>query len=820
MSYAEVAVNSPGAHRRTFSYSIPPNMALSPGHAVWVPFGPQQLQGIVFEVTPLPAVADVREITALVHPTPLLAPYQIELARWIADYYLCSRFDAAALMLPPGFERKTLTYLCLSAKEMPPLTNLTPPQRQVLALLERRNEVEQQELEKALGAQPATTVVGQLLRRGLVARRFELARPRVGPKLVSYLRLTMSPEDALREAALLAERGRAPRQGKLLEVLTAAPGPMPRSEAQDRAGCSPQAVAALVKRGFIAIEEIRVERDPLAQHSFPTATPPPLTPDQEAAWLRIEAAIHESERGNLSTTFLLHGVTGSGKTELYLRALTETLRQGKRGIMLVPEIALTPQTIERFAARFPGQVAVLHSRLSPGEQFDEWWRIQEGHFSVVIGSRGAIFAPQPDLGLIVLDEEHEWTYKQEQPPPRYHAREVALQLAELTGAVMILGSATPDITSYYRAQRGRFHLLALPERIGSSPVAAKRLPSTAMPQVQIVDMRQELKQGNRSIFSRPLVQAMKKALSSGEQVILFMNRRGAASFVQCRDCGAVLRCRRCDVSLTYHSASEDLVCHLCNDRTSIPSMCPECFGHRIRFFGLGTQKIENEVAQIFPQARLLRWDRDTTTGRHSHDVILRRFLAHEADVLIGTQMIAKGLDMPLVTLVGVVSADTSLNLPDFRSAERTFQLLTQVAGRAGRGPKGGQAIIQTYTPEHYAIVAASHHDYAAFYDKELPFRHRQGYPPYSPLVRLLYTHVNEEQCQRETLRVRHLLQEAIDAQSLVDTHLVGPVPAYISRVRGRYRWQIILRGQSLKALLEEQSLPRGWAIDVDPVHLL
>ena len=366
---------------------------------------------------------------------------------------------------------------------------------------------------------------------------------------------------------------------------------------------------------------------------------------------------------------------------------------------MVPEIALTPQTIERFAARFPHRVAVLHSKLSLGEQFDEWQRIRDGEFDVVIGPRSAIFAPQPDLGLIVIDEEHEWTYKQQDKSPRYHARDVAIKLAELTGAVVILGSATPDVETFYHAQRGDYHLLQLPGRVTPRD-------GSPLPQVEVVDLREELKAGNRSLFSRSLSQAMSQAVANEEQVILFLNRRGAATFIQCRSCGFVLRCRRCEVPLTYHLAEDILVCHQCNYHMPVPQACPRCTRRRIKFLGLGTQKLEQEAGQSFPQARLLRWDSDVTRGKHSHDEILGKFRAHQADILIGTQMIAKGLDLPLVTLVGVVSADTALNLPDFRAGERTFQLLTQVAGRAGRGTLGGRVIIQTYTPEHYAIQAA------------------------------------------------------------------------------------------------------------------
>jgi primosomal protein N' (replication factor Y) len=479
---------------------------------------------------------------------------------------------------------------------------------------------------------------------------------------------------------------------------------------------------------------------------------------------------------------------------------------------MVPEIALTPQTISRFGSRFPDRVAVLHSRLSLGEQFDVWQRVRDGEFDVVIGSRGALFAPQPELGLIVIDEEHEWTYKQQEQSPRYHARDVAVRLASLTNAIVILGSATPDVVSYHQAQRGEFRLLQLPERISAGEVSP-------LPKVESLDLRRELAEGNRSIFSRALSQALAETLAAGEQAILFLNRRGSATFVQCRDCGHVLHCRRCDAPLTYHADESGLVCHRCNHRTGVPQLCPDCGRRRIKFLGIGTQRVEEEVARSFPGARMLRWDRDATGGKHSHEQIMERFLAHEADVLVGTQMIAKGLDMPLVTLVGVVNADIGLYLPDFRSSERTFQILEQVAGRAGRRESVGRVIIQSYTPEHYAISAAANHDYDSFYRQEMAFRRQHGDPPFSRVARLIYTHKNAAHCQRESERVRGLLEQERERLGLPDTALFGPSPAFVQRVRGRYRWQIVIRSKDPRPLLAELRLPQGWSIDVDAVSL-
>jgi primosomal protein N' (replication factor Y) len=478
----------------------------------------------------------------------------------------------------------------------------------------------------------------------------------------------------------------------------------------------------------------------------------------------------------------------------------------------VPEISLTPQTIERFAARFPNRVAVLHSQLSLREQFDEWQSIRDGEFDVVIGPRSAIFSPQPNLGLIVVDEEHEWTYKQQEQSPRYHARDVAIKLAELTGAAVILGSATPDVETYYHAQQGDYHLLRLPERVvaGGGP---------SLPRTEVVDLREELKRGNRSIFSAALSGAIETVLAKREQAILFLNRRGAATSVQCRDCGYVLTCRRCEISLSYHLAEDSLLCHQCNQRSPVPQTCPRCGSRRIRYLGIGTQKLEQEVRQDFPGARLLRWDSDVTRGKNSHQVILDRFRKHEADILIGTQMVAKGLDLPRVTLVGVISADTSLNLPDFRAGERTFQLLSQVAGRAGRSILGGRVIIQTYAPEHYAIQAAAGHDYDTFYGEELAYRKQLHNPPFTRLASLTYTHTNDVACQKAAERMKQRIIEERDRRGIADLSLIGPAPAFIHRRRGRYRWQLVLRSSDPSAILSQIPIPQGWTVDIDPVGL-
>ncbi len=689
MKYAEVTVNSPIAQRRSFCYSIPPELKIDVGQAVWVPFGSKTLQGIVVKVSDYPSFEVTKEISGLITSFPLLSLAHLEVVFWLNKYYLSPLFDAVALMLPPGFERRLATFLQLLPDHVD-LSQLNPEQIQVIRLLENKDRVDIRELERKFGKKKTESITQQLLRRCLMVKSQQLEETKVKPKLVTHLKLQIDPGEAEAEVIRL-RKAKADKQAAVLEFLIKRPQPVPLAELRKSIACQKVVIESLKNRGLISVVEVEVRRDPLAHLRIAPTLPPKLTPSQEAAWQRIQSYIAQLHRS--PSVFLLHGVTGSGKTEIYLRALAEFVAQGKRGICLVPEIALTLQTIERFASRFPGRVAVIHSGLSLGEQFDEWHRIKEGGCDVVIGPRSALFAPQPDLGLIVIDEEHEWTYKQSDKSPRYHARDVAIKLAELTGAVVILGSATPDVETFYRAQQGEYQLVELKERItpyGPSP----------LPEVEVVDLRDELKAGHRSLFSRSLIGAMTEALAHREQVILFLNRRGTATFVQCRDCGFVFRCSHCTASLTYHSATRKLVCHHCRYSVTLPVECPQCLSHRLRFLGIGTQRVEEEVRQFFPQARILRWDRDVTSGRRAHEELLTKFRDHEADVLIGTQMVAKGLDLPQITLAGVISADTGLNLPDFRAGERTFQLLCQVAGRAGRGFTPGRVIIQTYSPEH------------------------------------------------------------------------------------------------------------------------
>ena len=800
MRYAEVSVNSPVAQRMTFSYAVPDGLQVQAGQAVLVPFGEKTLQGIVLEITPLPAVEDTREILGIIEPVPMLSPAQIALARWISEYYLAPLFSAVALMLPPSFERNALTFIQPTRQDMD-VASLEDEQQQVLNLASAKGRVELKAIEKALGKKKAGAVITQMIRQGLISKSYELAPVKMKPKSELFISLADKGGGELKLT---------PGQTKLYDFLNEQSRAVTWSLARKKTGCAKSVADALLRRGLVTFSTVNVRRDPISYENITLSLPLNLTDDQQIAFESVKAALGQINKETAPQVFLLHGITGSGKTEVYLQSLAETLQRGKRGIVLVPEISLTPQTIERFAARFPGRVGVLHSKLTLGEQYDEWHRIKNGECDVVIGSRSALFAPQPNLGLIVIDEEHEWTYKQDSSP-HYHARAAAIKLAELGGALVILGSATPDVETYFQAKNGQYKLLELPQRAA---------PGAALPPVEVVDMREELKAGNRSLFSRSLTQSLNRTIAAGEQVILFLNRRGGAYYIQCRRCGFVLRCRRCEVPLSHHINDDILTCHQCNYKMKVPDTCPNCASRQLKFLGAGTQKLEQEVKLTFPRARQLRWDSDTTTGRTSNEDILNQFRSRQADVLIGTQMVAKGLDIPSVTLVGVINADTSLNLPDFRAGERTYQLVSQVAGRAGRGPAGGKVIIQTFSPENYAIQAIAQNDYASFYDKEIAYRRQLNNPPFSQLARLSFTHTNDAICQREAEKMQKMLIEESNARGVGGLSIIGPAPAFIHRLRGRYRWQLIIRGHNLPAFLGQLTFARGWMVDVDPVGII
>lgn len=828
MRYAEVAVDAPVAHSRTFSYSIPTAFTVEPGQLVWVPFGRRVAQGVVVELAEAPQVEVTRDILQPIEPSPLINPLHLNLAKWLSRYYLCSLYTAISPLLPPGFEAQVRSKVFpgrrisamddQSGWEEQELVSLRPQSTEALKSLAGSASLREPDFVKMLGRNGERELL-RLIEKEYVTRQTELPRPRVAPKYESYL-FPIQRENGDGDSRL-EQPGTPPqelpqRQRELLLSVRERGSEYRTTLANKEFGVG--VIDSLVRKGLLGREWLRIEQPTVVSNIEAEESRHVLTAEQRDA---LASILQDLDSGaNPPSVTLLHGVTGSGKTEVYLRAIEHVVARGQQAIFLVPEIALTPQTMQRVNAAFPGRTAVLHSRMTQRQQFDQWWKIRDGQCDVVVGPRSSLFAPLPNLGLIVIDEEHEWTYKQEEAHPLYHARTVAFELGGLTGATVVLGSATPDVESYYRATRGRHRLIELPRRIGAPANNGAKGSAQGLASVEICDMRQELREGNRNMFSRSLSKALQGCVEQGHQAILFLNRRGNATYIQCRDCGHVVTCPRCSVTMNFHSVDNRLMCHRCGRRARSPARCPQCGGTSIRNLGVGTQKVVLEVEKLLPGVRVERWDADATrTGLDSQGA-MERLNSGETQVLVGTQMVAKGLDVPNVTLVGVVLADVGLYLPDFRAGERAFSLLCQVSGRAGRGTSPGKVIVQTYSPEHYVIATAASQDYGAMFQREIQARRQLGNPPFNQLVHFIYQNVNANMCQRQAVTTARELRRKVDAQGLTDVEVIGPAPGMPSRLRGRHRWHLILRGRNLQRFLEDTPIPRGCTVDVDPAHVL
>lgn len=842
VQFAEVALNT---HlHQTFTYHIPEALhgQLQPGHLVRVAFRTSVEPGIVLALRDDSPVFETKPIEERIDPRPVVTEEQIALSRWLAETIYAPIGTCLWLWLPPGLvgQRDTLYTLI-----QPELAHTDSVESKIIEMLDRRGPLRGRQItQKFHKDQPAEAALRALVKNGIVTTEAVLAPPGVRPQKIQTAALAIHP---------LTINDTEPHLGKdaerylhILRLLTRHAEPLEVSWVYAQVeGATVKHLKKLAELEFITLGEKETWRDSLAKRDYVPVVAPTLTPGQSAAWVTIERILKfETGEGGPIAPLLLHGVTGSGKTEIYLRAIEATLAGGRGAMLLVPEIAMTAQMVRRVTARFPGKVAVVHSRLSPGELYDTWRRARDGLVQVIVGTRSALFTPLPDLGLICIDEEHDDSYKNF-ATPHYDTRIVADEMMRRAGGILILGSATPDLETYHRAKNGDYTYLRLPNRIMGHRVRIEEQaeregvqtryvradadpgePSSQesltidLPPVEVVDMREELKSGNTSIFSRLMSDALDYVLRERQQAILFLNRRGSSTFVFCRDCGYIAACPRCDMPLTYHSFSDALYCHHCGYIGHSPRSCPECSSERIKFFGAGTQHVEAELIKQFPLARIVRWDADTASRPDMHDAILDRFLTHQADVMIGTQMIAKGLDLPLVTLVGVISADTALGLPDFRAAERTFQLLTQVAGRAGRGVLGGQVILQTYQPDHYAVQAASEHDTLAFYERELAYRRDLGYPPFRRLARIIFRHGKELRARDEAGHAAKLLREKIAALNMTATEIIGPAPCFFGKVNEFYRWQVIVRSPDPLRLLGAIEAAQTWHIDLDPVDML
>ena len=817
LKFVEVAVDSPGSGNRTFTYLIPAGLNLELGHSVIVPFGNQTKQGIIFGASDTSDLDSVRDVLELTDSNPLIDPIRLELARWISQQYFCTLFQACSLMLPPGARKRKSVWLSVASGVEIAELKFGEFQTLILKYVSSRNSAQ---LEKVIAhfGERARRSISRLIEKQVVVPTVKESSVKVRVKYEKLGKITKSGKAAL----MAGELQKAPKQLVALTYLSNDENTI-RKIATLRSKFGSSSINSLIDKGYLHQEQLEVERDPLNGKLYTPAQPVNLSDSQTYALEQIYELI---EKPSIKTrAVLLHGVTGSGKTEVYLEAVSLCISRGKSSLVLVPEIALTPQTIERFSSRFPGKIAVLHSGLSVGERFDQWRKIKANEYQVVVGSRSSIFAPLNNLGLIIIDEEHEWTYKQNDGVPRYHARDVAMQLAGLTSAAVILGSASPDIESYLRAKRGRYRLVELNQRYRPTVNGTSGRDGRLLAEVNIVDMRAELKSGNNDIFSRQLIAELESTIHKGNQAIIFINRRGFSSFVQCNSCGYVAKCRNCDVSLTFHAESQLLICHYCAQKRRNIKNCLECGSDSIGRYGVGTQHVTEKLNKLYPDVVIDRWDSDAIT-RHSHyGELLDRFRSGQSQIVVGTQLISKGHHLPNVTLVGVVSADVGLGLPDFRASERVFQTLCQVAGRAGRGVEEGKVIIQTYQPDHYAIKTAATQNYKSFFDIESKNRRNHVQPPYSKIIRLLRQDVDDISGQREAKQLAKLLGEQKQVWGLSDTEILGPTQAFPSRVRGRYRWQLILRGPNPRTLLETISLPgvsderrsmkRGWVLDVD-----
>ncbi|MFN0146472.1 MAG: primosomal protein N' [Dehalococcoidia bacterium] len=804
--FAEVAVNSGQPARTAFTYSVPEGMDPAVGQAVFVPYGPRVLQGLVLSRAATTELSEVRPIQAIADPEAVLDAVHIDLARWLSSYYLAPLWDCLAVCLPSGYGQKAVTMV--SPVDIPALLPIYPQDQRILQFVAAHGRVTIDALKESVRGVTLTRLQ-RLQKDGHLTVVQGLARPPGHARMERRVALCGGPEAATARALELEGKQRQSVAARVLRLLAGEPD-LPLSRLRE-AGAQPGHLARLEADGWLRQFEQRMERDPLAGQEFGEQPPLVLTADQRTA---ADAIVAGEE-------YLLHGVTGSGKTEVYLDLARRAAERGQGAIILVPEISLTPQAVRRYGERFGRSVAVFHSGLGMGELYDQWFRVRRGEARLVVGSRSALFAPVQDLGLIVLDEEHEWSYKQADPVPRYHARDAARELCRLTGATLVLGSATPDVVTYHESETGRIQRLELQGRV--SPQGGGETAAGRQAQVSVVDMREELRIGNRGIFSYALARAIRLALARKEQSILFVNRRGSARFMLCRSCGHLPKCTNCQIALSLdlaEPAHPRLRCHSCGRQRRLEDACPECGSGKYRPFGVGTQRVEVEAHQAFPGARVARWDSDVASRKGSHERMVEALERREVDILVGTQMLAKGLDLPQMTVVGVVDADVGLSLPDFHATERTFQLLSQVAGRAGRRELDGFVFIQTYEPEAVPIAAAAAHDYRAFYEHEIAHRRRAGYPPFSRLARLTHRNRDQEAGLHEAGRIAADLRLQRDVAGRAEPDVLGPMPSYIPRLRGEYRWQILLRGRDPARLIEQVRLGRGWAIDIDPASLL
>lgn len=809
---AQVWVNIPTRSiNKAFSYTIPEHLSyVDVGWRVLVPFGSRKVEGFVVE-TSVNSVnkedsAKLKLILNVLDNEAWFDENMLQTARWMVKYYLCTLTEAMRLFIPGKSGIKTETVYSLPA---------TLDLREIAAILPFKDREYQQiclyvaehgictlsQLEGKFGADTAK-ILRYLVNNKLIAKNTTTQKT-AKPKYQTVIELVVDNNAAAGFAATL---GSKPSQRRLLSALLAK-GCLSYEEL-DSLNISKDTAKKLINAGIAVTAKRQVLRNSYAGKNNGKCSGIQLMPEQQQALSAITQAVQKKNH----QSFLLHGITGSGKTQVYIEAVAAARNNGRQAIVLVPEIALTGQIVLRFQARFGDDVVVIHSKLSVNERHDALQRLRNNQAGIVIGARSAVFAPARDIGIIIIDEEHEFSYKQEETP-RYHTKTVALTRATLARAVVVLGSATPLVETYYEALNRKHTLLNMPRRIDNS----------FLPDVAIVDMREELQQGRRNVISRPLQQLLADTISRGEQAIVLLNRRGYATFVLCRECGHIMRCRHCSVSLVYHAKGNTLRCHYCQASEPAPDICPACGSRYIRYFGTGTQKVEEELVKLLPNVRVVRMDQDTTGGKMAHTKILTDFAQGKYDILLGTQMVAKGHDIKNVTAVGIIAADSALNMPDFRAAERTFALLTQAAGRAGRGEKRGMVVVQTYNPEHYSIQAGSTHDYQAFFHTEITYRKELDYPPFTQIIKLTFQAVDESQARRQAENTAMLLRQ--EFVNFVKTEIIGPFPTSIAKVNDQFRLNILIKTNDcnkVKQCLVNQgiSMRSDVIIDVDPLSVM
>ena len=817
--FAEVALPIP--LRQTFTYSLPHGLAeiVKLGARLLVPFGKRQLTGYVVALHEALSeeiefeAESVKDALEIIDVEPLVTPEILKLTQWTADYYSAAWGEILKASLPAGVNSTTEQIVAITANGRDEIlkisaAKLNSAKAQILSFLAENAEISTRELGKKFGTSAAQRAVRELVKQNWAASFQRTLTTKVKPKRRKAVRL-LPPEFHQVSAKPLTET-----QNLIIETLIAENGESGFVELVEKVNTSASAIQTLEKRGIVQIFTREVFRDPLKDARIPDNLNLTLTGEQRAVFEEIKNALDDEKY----CAFLLHGVTGSGKTEVYIRAMKLALEKGKSALMLVPEIALTPVFSRRLRAVFGDEVAILHSNLSTGERFDEWRRIRSGKARIAIGTRSAVFAPLDNIGLIIVDEEHDSSYRQHESP-FYHARDAAIVRANFADAVIVLGSATPALESFHNAQIGKYKYLNLPNRIGNRPLAA----------AEIVDMREVFKEdGKAAVFSPQLLAAIEETHAKGEQSIILLNRRGFSSFVLCRSCGESIRCQNCEITLTFHKREQALICHYCNFRARVPKKCPNCESKFLFFIGEGTEQIEDILRRKFSALKIARIDRDTTRKRKTFENTLIDFSEHKIDMLVGTQMLAKGHDFPNVTLVGVISVDAGLGLPDFRAAERTFQLLTQVAGRAGRGILQGRVIIQTFYPEHYVLRHAVTQSYENFYAEEIKFRRNLHYPPFTALACITIHHENFAYADDTA----QLLRECLNAANAErKARILGVAPAPIARIKGEHRLQILIKSTTRKKLRELLDFALADAqekacdlrivnVEIDPVNLL